>query len=411
MGGLGMVDIRTSLKVQKINWVRRILQAENGEEWTMIPLKNFKCLDKKYGTEFFVLRVNDTKKNMKLQRMPEFYRQCIETFQDFCDIKKMQTTDDIIWCNKQISFNGRPLEFFHWAKSGLLYVKDIVVNDMINEQFIYDSLLNKAGFYFDVCKLRTSLPLASIKQFISVRNEKPFNSYLDKREYILNTQIESCHGKVPFKKLKSKDISSIILMSKVDKLDIKSKRYWQEKFQDHDIDFSMWYLCNFLNYLTPRKCKDFNWKLFYGLINIEARLLKMNISNGLCKVCKSSLENLEHLLYDCNYVKKIWNSIFQECLILWNIEQDKIVILAGVLENSNESMVVNMILSLCRWIIWKRRNILKFENKYLDEETTIIWIRQEIVSHCITLLKCRLIKENGKYVSILKKILNVYVQD
>ena len=37
--------------------------------------------------------------------------------------------------------------------------------------------------------------------------------------------------------------------------------------------------------LHHKKCKDFNWKLFYGLVNTESKLKHMKYSDGLCKMC------------------------------------------------------------------------------------------------------------------------------
>ena len=71
----------------------------------------------------------------------------------------------------------------------------------------------------------------------------------------------------------------------------------------------LWFDCNFVNDLVPRKCKDFNWKIFYGQVNTETRLEKMNMSNGMCVVCENGKENLEHLLIDCRHVYGIWDAV------------------------------------------------------------------------------------------------------
>ena len=71
----------------------------------------------------------------------------------------------------------------------------------------------------------------------------------------------------------------------------------------------LWFDCNFVNDLVPRKCKDFNWKIFHGQVNTETRLEKMNMSNGMCVVCENGKENLEHLLIDCRHVYSIWDAV------------------------------------------------------------------------------------------------------
>ena len=185
MGGIGMVDIRTSLKTQKIMWVKRILEAEEGDQWSAIPLRNFKSLDKAYKTDFFLLRISNAKHAMKPHKITGFYLNCIETFQELCNIGKTVTDNDIIWCNKHILFDGKPLDFCHWAKSSILYIKDIVYDGRINEQLIFDSLLYKASFYFDLYKLKVSFPPASIKQVRHMIKARNYDSYPDKRKCIL----------------------------------------------------------------------------------------------------------------------------------------------------------------------------------------------------------------------------------
>ena len=259
-----MVDIRTSLKAQKCMWVSRIWQAEEDDQWSAIPLRNFKSLDKAYKTDFFLLRVSNAKHAMKLHKITSFYLHCIETFQELCNIDNTVTDNDIIWCNKHILFDGKPLDFCHWAKSGVLYIKDIVYDGRINEQQIFDSLLYKASFYFDLYKLKVSFPPASIKQVKHMINARNYDSYPDKKKYILEMIIKSSPKEVSFQKLVSKDVYSILLGDKISNLEIKSKKYWQDKLQNQHIDFNLWYKCNFLNVFIPRKCADFNWKFFTG---------------------------------------------------------------------------------------------------------------------------------------------------
>ena len=57
----------------------------------------------------------------------------------------------------------------------------------------------------------------------------------------------------------------------------------------------------------PNKVLDFNWRIFHGQIVTEKRLQKMNLSNGMCTLCKSELEDITHLFAKCSYFKKVWN--------------------------------------------------------------------------------------------------------
>ena len=55
---------------------------------------------------------------------------------------------------------------------------------------------------------------------------------------------------------------------------VNTKGYWENKFDGNVIDWNLWFDCNFVNNPIPRKCKDLNWKIFYGQVNTETRLEK-----------------------------------------------------------------------------------------------------------------------------------------
>ena len=44
-GGLGMVDIHTVINVKRIQWITRLLKADEMESWAWLPLKYIKSFD------------------------------------------------------------------------------------------------------------------------------------------------------------------------------------------------------------------------------------------------------------------------------------------------------------------------------------------------------------------------------
>lgn len=392
MGGIGMLDLRVALKVQKIKWVRRVLQANVLDEWTVFPLKNFACLDRMFDTELFALRVNNSSECMNSINIGQFYYLCINYFQELCRKGRVETDQDIIWCNKALKFNGKTLAFPHWAKSGILYKYDIIKNANLNEQGIYDSLKYKASFYFDIAKLKVSIPKEWYKEY-DLNNSNANISTEKVKKLILDMPIEVPEGPIKkFVELTSRDMYNVLLMNK--NVFIKSKEYWTSKFENTNIDFTHWFNSLFNCSITPRKCIDFNWRIFHGQVNTEKRLAKMKFSDGFCKLCKVEIENLEHLLFDCCKVYEIWQLISPIFEQSFTVQLDKFMVLAGNLKDNNESKIINMMLSICRWLIWKRRNRFKFENDYTDESILCMMIKNEISKHIDTLLMCRHVKKN-----------------
>ena len=72
----------------------------------------------------------------------------------------------------------------------------------------------------------------------------------------------------------------------------KPKKYWSEKFSGIEIDFNGWITYVLNNMICPRKCLDFNWRIFHGQIATENKLKHMNFSTGLCTICTTCYENI-----------------------------------------------------------------------------------------------------------------------
>ena len=150
---------------------------------------------------------------------------------------------------------------------------------------------------------------------------------------------------------------------------VNFKGHWENKFDDNVIDWNLWFDCNFVNNLMPRKWKYFNRKIFYGQVKTDTRLEKINMSNGMCEVCENSKENLEHLLIACRHVYDIWDAVewlIKPCLSN-SYQTSPFIILAGHFQQSVDSKVVNFIPSINRWTLWKFRNNTKYEGNDINE--------------------------------------------
>ena len=57
------------------------------------------------------------------------------------------------------------------------------------------------------------------------------------------------------------------------------------------------------------KLKEFNYKLLYGILPCNYNLMKWTIKHScICDVCDQS-QTIQHLLFDCRYVKPLWNIV------------------------------------------------------------------------------------------------------
>ena len=68
-------------------------------------------------------------------------------------------------------------------------------------------------------------------------------------------------------------------------------RVFQQNLTTHDI-FS-----DFFHPIYNRKSVDFHWKTLHRTIFTESKLKSMKKSNGICKICNSYDETINHLLF------------------------------------------------------------------------------------------------------------------
>ena len=105
----------------------------------------------------------------------------------------------------------------------------------------------------------------------------------------------------------SKDLYNIILFNRI--VQIASKLYWLQKFDNIDYKWLIWFQMNFVNIFYHGNANNSNCKLFHGQINTESRLQRMSLYDGKWKICCIHVKNLGHLLYECGGVAKMWQEI------------------------------------------------------------------------------------------------------
>jgi exonuclease III len=385
LGGLGMVDLSTVIKVKRIKWVIRILKGKTNDSWKIIPMSHFKCLDTDFGIRLFNLRTTDTSDLLKKKNIPNFYRECILNFQELSRKAEISDGNNILWGSHKLRFNGKPFFLKHWSQCGVKSVSDIVENAVFKEQDVYTKLVHKAGYIFEMFTIKSCMPKEWMENAVSNQsNDETFNENVE--EKILNKIFRLPNGKKKaLCELSSKDLYNILLLN--NQVTITSKKYWLQKFPDYNIDWNQWFSYNFVNILIPRKCKDFNWRIFHGLVNTEARLKKMKYSNGICTLCKADIENLDHLLYDCDELHDIWFQIEQ---LIQSVIPDFAICnfysLAGYMVDNCNSNIINSILTISRWCLWKRRNLFKYESELITGINLWKWIKKELKKH----IKCLL---------------------
>ena len=385
LGGLDMPDISKLISTRRVKFVLNAIQ-EPYEKWKFLAQSYFKTFDADYNMKYFLLKVTDSIHFID-KRVPDFYKNCIIQFQGFLKVNKNEGNDinrilnEIIWHNHQIKFNGKPLNWRHWGKSGFLRVRDIVNNNgEIDETKIRACLINRSNIMFELRIIRKAIPT---EWFMKLGNK--INHNLNEEPLLNEINLERSL-------LRTSNITAKCIYDKLvsfHSVSNKSKPYWEHKLGVTNVDWELIFLQIFNNKLLPRKIHDFNWKIFYGCLPIESRLHTMRLSDGFCKLCNAGLETLEHLFYSCSKLNNIWGKLNR--IVNFGFDTDttldyKMIILGEQSEISVINHTINMLVSMLKWEIWLRRNEYIFENVYKSTETLWKTFGYNTKSHCKTLI-------------------------
>ena len=138
---------------------------------------------------------------------------------------------------------------------------------------------------------------------------------------------------------------------------MKSKAYWNRKFINMNIDWEDW-LSHFFDRYIPTHVKTLNGKYSMDM-SIQKLVWRMTFSDGLCKLCHAGPENLDHLIYKCDKVWIFWINelaIIRNCVVLDYIMMDFPKV-AYMSTHMKEREIINVMLTICRWSIWKGRDV------------------------------------------------------
>ena len=349
-GGLGIPNFDCIIKAAQIKMIIDVMKCEG--EWNILAKKYLCCLDHYYDIKCFALLVDNSKEEIMKCNIPLYYKKCILAFQELNQKGLKKCSNGILWCNDKIRFMGRVLKLRHWSKDGIRYVSDVIEERKLNADKILCKLHNKSAFVFEYARLNKSLTSDLIEEC----NPDDTPSF-DKHYYNLPGKEKSKH----IYDLTTKDIYSILIQGRT--YEKKSEKYWTQKFCHINIDFPVLYSKLFVSKLIPRCVLDFNWRIFNGQVLTEKKLLLMKLSNGLCSCCHLENEDLTHLFVECSYFKPVWAQVEYILSDIESIDLQPFHHIFGFLSDDYHTGVINMILSIARWCIWKRRCTVKYEKR------------------------------------------------
>lgn len=214
-GGLNMLDIPSYFKMLKIKWVTFLINAKD-ENWSIIPKLYFN----KFGQNFLIFKTNLFPCNYKLlENLPDFYREIVMCWQEIKGGKReypqnfRNIRNQILWGNRYIQFDNKPLFFKNWIDSGLIFVNDIIDrNGKLSETHIFHKLKVKENWISEYFKLKLAIPKTWIDEISSTSSLRTQITTNFEQFYVDNKpiQLHDLNNKTVYQLLKSSRIEENI---------------------------------------------------------------------------------------------------------------------------------------------------------------------------------------------------------
>jgi len=310
-GGICMVDIESKIQATKAAWVKHII-SEN--KWNGILQHE---IEKLGFTVDLLLKCNftSTKEFPCITKIPSFYQDVFTCFNK-CKSSGIKKDSDnvfreIIWGNNMFKINNMCLYEKTWLKSGIIYVKDLIVDEQFaKSQDIIDKLESKSNWIAEYTRVKKvmqrtlrDLNLSNVK-YINIRENK-YVFYINKRF-------------VHIKDVTTKEIYNIFVSRKLERP--KMEHVWCKEFNINKFQ-TTWngiYKRKIKSMAMP-KMQEFSYKVLNNIL-VSGKIVNKwnkNVSEK-CDVCSCD-NTAKHMLYECERVQNIW-SVFSnvcKCEIKW----------------------------------------------------------------------------------------------
>ena len=169
-----MLDFEAQLESLKAAWIPRIYQQHN--LINKIPEFYFK----KLAPNIDILLKMSSFDGDIFKSIPKFYFQVLKAFNkcknrsNLDNMKHHEILQQVIWSNHLFTINKKSIHFNNWIKGGLIYVKDLIINNsFLNINEIYTKLQNKQNWISEYYQINSAM--RNIREIINI-NEANFTN-------------------------------------------------------------------------------------------------------------------------------------------------------------------------------------------------------------------------------------------
>ena len=300
-GGLKMVNIIELQKYFYLQWIGRLSNAKDDENWSFIP--QWFLFQQLGNLNVFHINARSSEIKQIADIKSTFWKEAITTYQNSKELISVESLDNNqylqqqIFNNSMIRYQNKVLFFKKWIEAGLIKVLDIVKVDqqrLFNLTEIQEKVNeNRAIVMFQYLAVTNSVPRIW-KDKIRLINANDLNLNEDSPEAVTFDQ-------------KPKFIQDYIKKKQNQTIIPNIVNLWKRKL-DIDIDKKVW--------LTPVettaeiRLRELQFKISHNLYPTNILLKKMKVTENInCDFCNDEIDTMEHFFFYCKQIKDIWKHI------------------------------------------------------------------------------------------------------
>jgi len=354
-GGLSMVDVNVLFMSLKAVWISRLLKCDpDVYSWAQLPCIYYKSFFQ--ANSNLVFNFDNDVEFAEMKSLSPFYRDAllfyntayVSNLKDFKD----NIFDQCLWANKYISVrkNNKKCVLFlrNWIRSGVNKIRDLMLVDgKLDVNYIFTKVTNKSNILAEIKLVQRALQpyVNELKEIILANTEKQ--------------EIMPIKSRFFYKQLCESRFLSL-------SLPMYLSPYCDNEYDEEDV------VSMFTSKLIKEieiKIREFNFKLLHGILPCNVNLKKWKIkASDICDVCNNP-QTIEHLLFECSYVKPIWSLVGEIC----NVE-----ITYKKLLGFEKDFVYNNFVSLICFLIYKEWLLLSLQSKKRNTCINLLFFKHEL---------------------------------
>ena len=387
-GGLAIRDLQTKIQVSNINWIKRLYRDPDtlSGRYMKILLRG--------ETDLKIYISTKSEKYIK-KESHFFYHQILHDWHNFHNVslcKEAEVRNEILWNNKFITIDRKPILWKEWKDAGILRIEDILENgSFMSDTKIAQRYGVKCNF-LQALQIRQSIPGGWRNSIVSRDFVAPVSCI-----WVINRTPDI----VNLFAIPNKDLYWIV-KERSSPFSMTNEKRWAELFPKELHEWETWSKIYALPYMVTRETKlqSFQYKVIHRILVCNKYLSNIRVKNSpVCTYCDGQNDTIEHFLVKCPPVGYFWKSVFKWLNLVVKVDTTGVGecdLLFGLTQKRSNRDVLNLVLLKAKYYIYRQR---LYHNCQLD---ILEWLKEFKMSLLSEQYICNLENKSKKFVKWMK---------